>query len=73
MESTVDKITYIRGTYSKEAEKVEFEVREDMDIHDFKILCKRLAASLGYSNKSIEEAFTQNKHQLKTPKQLLKD
>tara|TARA_R100000008_G_scaffold85476_1_gene75528 strand:- start:622 stop:828 length:207 start_codon:yes stop_codon:yes gene_type:complete len=68
----MDKITYTRGTYSKEAQKVELEVREDMDIHDFKILCKRLAASLGYSYKSIEEAF-ENKTVSKDNKQILKD
>ena len=68
----MDRITYTRGTYSKEAQKVELEVREDMDIYDFKILCKRLAASLGYSYKSIEEAFD-NKQPPKTIKQILKD
>jgi hypothetical protein len=68
----MDKITYTRGTYSKEAQKVELEVREDMDINDFKILCKRLAASLGYSNKSIEEAFD-NKLPPTNNKQILKD
>ncbi len=68
----MDKITYTRGTYSKEAQKVELEVREDMDIYDFKILCKRLAASLGYSYKSIEEAFD-NKQPPKSIKQILKD
>ena len=45
----MDKIEYTRGTYSKEAQKVVLEVREDLDIHEFKTMCKRLAASLGYS------------------------
>ena len=53
----MDKIEYTRGTYSKEAQKVVLEVREDLDIHEFKIMCKRLAASLGYSADSIKEAF----------------
>tara|TARA_R110001583_G_scaffold13766_5_gene58744 strand:- start:2386 stop:2592 length:207 start_codon:yes stop_codon:yes gene_type:complete len=68
----MDRITYTRGTYSKEAQKVELEVREDMDIFDFKILCKRLAASLGYSYNSIEEAFDNKQRPSKT-KQILKD
>ena len=68
----MDKITYTRGTYSKEAQKVELEVREDLDIYEFKTLCKRLAASLGYNYKSIEEAFENNKSQNKN-KQILKD
>ena len=53
----MDKIEYTRGTYSKEAQKVVLEVREDLDIHEFKTMCKRLAASLGYSAESIREAF----------------
>ena len=43
-----------------------------MDIFDFKILCKRLAASLGYSYNSIEEAFDNKQRPSKT-KQILKD
>ena len=70
----MDKIIYTRGTYSKEAQKIEMDVRENLDIWDFKIICKRLACALGYSNKSVEEAFgskpdTNNKD----IKQLLKD
>jgi hypothetical protein len=53
----MDKIEYTRGTYSKEAQKVVLEVREDLDIHEFKVMCKRLAASLGYNPTSIDEAF----------------
>ena len=53
----MDKIEYTRGTYSKEAQKVVLEVREELDIHEFKTMCKRLAASLGYSADSIKEAF----------------
>jgi len=68
----MDKLTYTRGTYSREAQKVEMDVPEDLSVQDFKRLCKRLAASLGYSYKSIEEAF-ENKQSLKTVKQILKD
>ena len=69
----MDKIIYTRGTYSKEAQKVEMEVREDLDLYEFKTLCKRLAAALGYSNKSIDEAFGENTPPSKKIKQLLKD
>ena len=68
----MDKITYTRGTYSREAQKVEFEVPEDLSIQDFKRLCKRLAASLGYSYESIDKVFDK-KIPPKTPKQILKD
>jgi len=68
----MDKITYTRGTYSREAQKVEFEVPEDLSIQDFKRLCKRLAASLGYSHESIQKTFD-HKQPPKTVKQILKD
>jgi len=68
----MDKITYTRGTYSREAQKVEFEVPEDLSIQDFKRLCKRLAASLGYSYESIREEFD-NKQSPENNKQILKD
>jgi len=68
----MDKITYTRGTYSREAQKVEFEVPEDLSIQDFKRLCKRLASSLGYSYESIDEEFD-NKKPPKSIKQILKD
>lgn len=68
----MDKITYTRGTYSREAQKVEFEVPEDLSIEDFKRLCKRLAASLGYSYESIDKVFD-NKTLKKTDKQILND
>ena len=68
----MDKITYTRGTYSREAQKVEFEVPEDLSIQDFKRLCKRLAASLGYSYESIDKVFD-NKQSSKSIKQILKD
>ena len=70
----MDKIIYTRGTYSKEAQKIEMDVRENLDIWDFKMICKRLAGALGYNNKSIEEAFGETPSSKdKDIKQLLKD
>tara|TARA_R100000008_G_scaffold85430_1_gene75350 strand:+ start:1164 stop:1376 length:213 start_codon:yes stop_codon:yes gene_type:complete len=70
----MDKIIYTRGTYSKEAQKIEMDVRENLDIWDFKLICKRLAGALGYSSKSIEEAFGGKRPSAsKDIKQLLKD
>tara|TARA_R100001510_G_C7592404_1_gene161661 strand:+ start:665 stop:877 length:213 start_codon:yes stop_codon:yes gene_type:complete len=70
----MDKIIYIRGTYSKEAQRIEMEVRENLNIHDYKTICERLAASLGYSQKSIDEAFGVAKEStLKNNKQILND
>tara|TARA_R100000458_G_C8272361_1_gene247185 strand:- start:530 stop:742 length:213 start_codon:yes stop_codon:yes gene_type:complete len=70
----MDKIIYERGTYSKEAQKIEMDVRENLDVWDFKTICKRLACALGYSNKSVEEAFgSKPSTKDKDIKQLLKD
>ena len=53
----MDKLIYTRGTYSKEIQKVELDVNENVDIHDFKRVCKRLACALGSDSSSVEEAF----------------
>jgi hypothetical protein len=41
----------------REAGKIEFVVPDDMDIYEFKIVCVRLASALGYTSKSIKNAF----------------
>ena len=51
----MDKLIYTRGTYSKEIQKVELDVNENVDVHDFKRVCKRLACALGYDSNSVEE------------------
>ena len=53
----MDKLIYTRGTYSKEIQKVDLDVNENVDIHDFKRVCKRLACALGYDSNSVEQAF----------------
>jgi hypothetical protein len=68
----MDKIIYTRGTYSKEAQKIEMDVRENLDVHDFKLICKRLACALGYSSNSVEEAFGSKKPDADSIKQILK-
>ena len=42
---------------NREANKVELDVPDDMDINEYKVVCVRLAASMGYANKSINKAF----------------
>ena len=41
----------------REASEIEFKVPDDMDINEFKVMCVRLASSLGYQQGSIERAF----------------
>jgi len=42
---------------NREANKIEFDVPDDMDINEYKVVCVRLASALGYGNKSIKKAF----------------
>jgi len=67
----MDKLIYTRGTYSKEIQKVELDVNENVDIHDFKRVCKRLACALGYDSVSVEEAFSDTP-QVKSPTSIIK-
>jgi hypothetical protein len=46
---------YIDGL--REASEIEFTVPDDMDIHEFKIMCVRLASSLGYQQETIDKGF----------------
>lgn len=42
---------------NREASKIEFDVPDDMNIHEFKVMCVRLASSIGYANSSITKSF----------------
>lgn len=42
---------------NREASKIELTVPSDMTIWEYRIMCKRLASAIGYTNKSIESAF----------------
>ena len=43
--------------YCREASKIELTVPDDMDIHEFKVMCVRMASAMGYHSNSIETAF----------------
>jgi len=68
----MDKLIYTRGTYSNEIQKVELDVNENISIHEFKRVCKRLACALGYDSTSVEEVFENNKKPIDKIKQILK-
>ena len=50
-------LTYEDETDSREANVIKFEIPDDMNIHEFKIVCARLAAALGYSDRIITKSF----------------
>ena len=68
----MDKLIYTRGTRSNEIQKVELEVSEDMNLPEFKRVCKRLACALGYDSVSVEEAFEDKISSVNKLKQILK-
>lgn len=42
---------------NREVSEIEFTVPDDMNINEFKVICVRLASSLGYHPNSIQKAF----------------
>jgi hypothetical protein len=42
---------------NREASEIELTVPDDMNIHEFKVICVRLASSMGFSDKSIVKSF----------------
>jgi hypothetical protein len=42
---------------TREASRIEFDVPDDMDIHEYKVVCVRLAAAMGYGNTTIKKSF----------------
>ena len=48
-----DKLIYLRGNESREAEKIEMEIPSNLTIKEFKIICRRLVLSLGYGSTSV--------------------
>ena len=48
------------------------DVNENVDIHDFKRVCKRLACALGYDSNSVEEVFEGKTKPFDKLKQIIK-
>jgi len=53
----MDKIIYIRGGHSQEAQKIELDISENPTASELKIIVMRLAAALGYSDETIKRVF----------------
>ena len=46
----------------REASNIELIVPDDMDIWEYKIMCTRLAAAMGYTESTIKRAFGEEKY-----------
>lgn len=42
---------------NREAFQISFDIPNDLTVNEFKIMCIRMASSIGYSPNSIERAF----------------
>ncbi len=59
--ATHDKLIYYRSDISREAKKIEMEIPPNLTIAEFKIICRRLASSLGYAPESVVKEFGRDK------------
>jgi len=41
----------------REASEIEFTLKDDLNINEFKVICVRLASALGYHQNSIDKSF----------------
>lgn len=52
------KLVYtIDDEYNREASNIELTVPDDMTIHEFKVICVRLASAMGYHHETIKKGF----------------
>ena len=49
----------------REAQEIELTFPDDLDIYEFKIVCQRLAAAMGYHHESIQRGFGTNERYIK--------
>ena len=51
------KFEYTEKEHCREASTISMDIPDDMDINEYKVICVRLAAAMGFQSKSIESAF----------------
>tara|TARA_B110000093_G_scaffold163587_1_gene186584 strand:+ start:734 stop:985 length:252 start_codon:yes stop_codon:yes gene_type:complete len=56
----------------REAKNITFDVPDDMNIHEYKIMCVRLAHAMGYQNNSINSAFGELEYETESDKDFKK-
>lgn len=44
-------------SHNREASIISFDVPDDMNIYEYKIMCVRLAHAMGYHHNSVKKAF----------------
>jgi len=56
---------------NREAMHISFDVPDDMDIHEYKIMCVRLASAMGYHQNSIYKAFGELEHKTESDNEFI--
>lgn len=46
----------------REASEIEFKIPDDLNIHEYKIICVRLASALGFVESTIKNSFGETIH-----------
>jgi|TARA_R110002074_G_scaffold382673_1_gene562476 hypothetical protein len=50
-------LIYNRGSSTKEAKSIKFDLPEGMTCAEFKVICIRMAHAIGYHDNSVREQF----------------
>jgi len=45
------------SSHNREAKNISFDVPDDMNIYEYKIMCVRMAHAMGYHHNSVKKAF----------------
>lgn len=56
---------------NREAMSISFDVPDDMDINEYKIMCVRLASAMGYHHKSIYKAFGELQYETESDREFI--
>lgn len=56
---------------NREAKHISFDVPDDMNINEYKIMCVRLASAMGYHPNSIYRAFGQLEYETESDKEFV--
>ena len=57
VEEKYDKLIYQRSGETKEAKSIELKIPNNMTCEEFRIICIRMAHTLGYHENNVRETF----------------
>ena len=54
---------------NREANNISFDVPDDMNIFEFKIMCVRMASAMGYTDTTIKKAFGDTEYETESDRE----